>query len=53
MLEQLDDKGKPNFHRIAFEEYVMAMLEGKHNDSDYVKKMAYDRYEKLLRKNEL
>jgi hypothetical protein len=29
------------------------MLEGKHNDSDYVKKMAYDRYEKLLRKNEL
>jgi len=53
MLELLDDNGKPNFHRIAFEEYFMAMLEGKHKDSDYVKKMAYSRYEKLLRNNEL
>ena len=49
MLDKLDEHGKPNFHRIAFEEYVMAMLDGKHNDSDYVKKQAYSRYEAELK----
>lgn len=49
MLEQEDDSGKPSFLRIAFEEYYFAMLDGKNHDSDYVKKMAYTRYENELR----
>lgn len=41
------DKKKGNcasFHRIALEEFIFAMYEGKHMDSDYVKKKALDRY---------
>ena len=33
------------FHRIALEEYIFAIAEGKHSDSDYVKQKVYERYE--------
>lgn len=51
MLELVDSSGKPNFHRIAFEEYFYAMQEGRHTDSEYVKKKAYKRYEEELKKH--
>ncbi len=34
--------------RIAFEEYLWAAQEGLHNDSNYVKKKSYERYEEEL-----
>ena len=49
ILEKQDEKGAPDFLRIAFEEYVFAMLKGKHLDSEYVKKEAYKRYEEESR----
>jgi hypothetical protein len=36
------------FHKIALEEYVIAMQDNKHTDSNYVKQMVYDRYEEEL-----
>jgi len=36
------------FHQIALEEFVYAMQEGKHEDSNYVKMRAYERYEREL-----
>jgi hypothetical protein len=36
------------FHRIALEEYALAWLQGRAQDSDYVKQKAYDRYENEL-----
>lgn len=33
------------FHQIALEEYLIALLDDKHNDSDYVKQKVYERYE--------
>lgn len=40
---------KPDFLKIAFEEYVCAILEGKQHDSEEVRKRSYDRYEKEIR----
>ena len=36
------------FHRIALEEFVIAMQDNKHMDSDYVKQKVYERYEEEL-----
>ena len=33
------------FHQIALEEYAYALLEGKAQDSQYVKEKVYERYE--------
>jgi hypothetical protein len=38
------------FHRIALEEYILAMAEGRHEDSNYVKQKVYERYEWELEK---
>ncbi len=38
------------FHRIALEEYIFAIAEGKHKDSEYVKQKVYERYEWELKK---
>jgi hypothetical protein len=48
MLDLVDSLGNPNFHRIAFEEFLFAMMEGKHEDSEYVRKKSYERYEKEI-----
>ncbi len=48
MLKLTNSSGKPNFLRIAFEEYLYAMLEDRHLDSDYVKMKSYKRYEEEL-----
>lgn len=37
------------FLRIAFEEYGYAILEGKQNDSKYVRNKTYERYENELK----
>ena len=39
------------FHRIALEEYILAIAEGKQEDSDYVKQKVYERYEWELKEN--
>lgn len=49
MLEATEPSGKPNFHRVAFEQYLLAMQEGKHMDPEYVKRKAYAEYEARLR----
>lgn len=36
------------FLKIAMEEYYKAILEGKDQDSDYVKQRTYERYETEL-----
>lgn len=36
------------FHRIALEEYIYAIAEGKQDDAEYVKKKTYERYEEEL-----
>jgi len=41
------------FHRIALEEYILAMQENKHGDSAYVKDMVFTRFEaekKMIKK---
>lgn len=38
------------FHKIALEEFYKAILEGKEQDSDYVKQKVYERYEWELKK---
>lgn len=41
------------FHSIALQEYFIAFLQGKHEDSEYLRKMTYERYEQELKeKNE-
>ena len=53
MAKQTDYLMNPNFLKIAFEEFYKASLEGKHMDSEYVKKRTYESYETQLRlKNE-
>lgn len=42
-----------NFHKIALEEYAYALLEGKAQDSEYVKGKVYDRYERELKECQL
>jgi len=44
------DKPENLFHRIALEEFAKAWLEGKAQDSDYVKQKTYERYEWELKK---
>ena len=41
----------PDFHSIAWQQFFLAMLEGKHLDSEYVKQKAYEAYEWELKKN--
>ena len=38
------------FHQIALEQYILAMQEGKQDDSEYVKQKTYEAYEWELRK---
>tara|TARA_R110000823_G_scaffold197959_2_gene329041 strand:- start:496 stop:798 length:303 start_codon:yes stop_codon:yes gene_type:complete len=38
------------FHQIALEQYIRAMMIGKHNDSEYVKQKTYEAYEWELKK---
>jgi len=42
-------KQKPDFLEIAFEEGCRAWLEGKLQDSEYVRKKTYQRYEKEVK----
>lgn len=37
-----------SFHRIALEEYILAIQINKQDDSDYLKRRVYERYEKEL-----
>jgi hypothetical protein len=39
----------PDFHSIAWQQFILAMLEGKHEDSEYVKQKAYEVYEASLK----
>lgn len=43
----LTEKDK-RFLMIAFEEYFYALLEGKEQDSEYVRDKSYERYESEL-----
>jgi hypothetical protein len=36
------------FHKIAIEEYALALLEGRAGDSNYIKHKVYERYETEL-----
>lgn len=36
---------KPDFHHCAVRAYAIAMTHSKHEDSDHVKKLAYELYE--------
>ena len=38
------------FHKIALQEYAWALVEGKAEDSEYVKQKVYERYEWELKK---
>ena len=40
---------QPDFHKIAWQQFLLAALEGKHTDSEYVKQKAYEAYEWELR----
>lgn len=44
------DRTENLFLRIALEEYILAMADNKHNDSEYVKQKTYERYEWELKK---
>ena len=37
------------FHKIALEEYILAMQENKHGDIEYVKLKTYEAYEWQLK----
>ena len=48
-MQKLDKVSeRPDFLMIAFEEYLFAMSEERHLDSEYVRKKSYARYESEL-----
>jgi hypothetical protein len=47
--EKLKDKIGDDFLFIAFEEYFNAMLCGNQHNSNYIKKVVYERYEREKR----
>ena len=47
----IDRKNKPDFHDCALQAGFIALLEGRINDSKYVRKLAYQFYEEDLRRN--
>lgn len=44
-MKALLDMSGSDFHIIAAIAYLAAMLEGKHEDSEYVRVIAYEAYE--------